>query len=383
MKRFAGVMAAAACCAACVAPSSSSPPIGSASQAIINGVTDSNDDAVVMVLSQVPGSMNASLCTGEVVSPHVVLTAAHCVDPRTVGTGATTLVFPDQTLSMTSQHLAAQATHFDPAFDPDPSTVANGHDVGVVILANPTTIAPVPYNRDPIPTTMVGSAARLVGYGITDAGDTTGMTAGTRRTAPTTLAHLDMLFVGLQDGAHGICEGDSGGPAFMTFNGTERIVGVTSFGFTGCPLTATAQEEMAGFEAGNDTRIDTFADFVDQWVLMFDPPPKGPGDMCTSDADCAPRTCEQTSVGKICAQSCDPAAMPATCPAGTTCTNVDGSNLCVTTAAMGGGGSGGKGGGGCDVGGAAAGRGGGAAGGAALALAFAAIALGRARRRNI
>src|SRR6185312_11102710 len=79
---------------------------------------------------------------------------------------------------------------------------------------------------------------------------------------------------------------------------------------------------------------------------MFDPPAKGPGDACTSDADCTPRTCEQTSVGKVCAQSCDPAAMPATCPANTTCMNVDGGNLCISPASLNHGGSGGTGGGG-------------------------------------
>ena len=323
----------------CSAP----PTVGSESQAIVNGVTDSADPAVVMVLAQVPGSMSASLCTGEIISPHVVLTAAHCVDPAQVGATAKFVVFVGSQLtqnSPSSNFLTVKETHFETAFDE--MNPQNGHDVGVVILVNPTTITPAAYNRTAIPAAMVGSAARVVGYGITSAGDTMGTSAGTRRQAPTTLAHLDDLFVGLQDGAHGICEGDSGGPAFMMFGGTERIVGVTSFGFQGCPLTPPTGTP-AGFEAGNDTRIDSYASFIDQWVLMFDPPAKGPGEPCNSDADCAPRTCEQTSVGKICGQGCDPAAT-ATCPAGTTCTSVDGANLCLP--GTGSGGSGGSGGGG-------------------------------------
>ena len=378
MKRLLGV-AVLCSFAACSAP----PSVGAVSQGIINGVTDSNDPAVVMVLSQVPGSMNASLCTGEVISPHVVLTAAHCVDPRTVGTGAKTVVFTGQVLTQTSpssEFLTVKETHFDPAFNPDPSTVADGHDVGVVILANATSIAPIPYNRTAIPQTMVGSAARLVGYGITAASDTMGTTAGTRRTAPTVMAHLDMLFVGLQDGAHGICEGDSGGPALMMLGGTEKIVGVTSFGFSGCPLTADMQAIAAGFEAGNDTRIDTFADFIDMWVVMFDPPAKGPGEGCTSDADCAPRVCQQTSVGKICVEACDPSGMTGTaCPAGTMCTSVDGANLCVAMNAGGGGSGGGGKGGGCEVGGGGARAG---IGGVLLVLAAFGMALAWRRRRS-
>jgi len=366
MKRFIGFVAVATL-TACVAPA----PVAGVSQSIVNGTTDTDDPAVVMVLAHMPSSQSASLCTGEIVSPHVVLTAAHCLDPALLGgSGAIFDVFTGTMPSATTPKLAVQETHFNTSFDSNHPE--NGNDVGVLILAAPANITPLPYNRTAIPQSMVGSAARVVGYGITSGSDSMGTTAGTKREAPTTLAHLDNLFVGLQDGLHGICEGDSGGPAFMTFNGSERIVGVTSFGFTNCPLTPPAGTP-SGFEAGNDTRIDTYADFIDQWVLMFDPPAKGSGDACNSDADCTPRACEQTSVGKICAQSCDPAAMPPTCPANTMCMSVDGTNLCVSTTAMGGGGGGG---GGCSV---AHGRA--PVGGAALLLALVGLLALRRRAR--
>jgi MYXO-CTERM domain-containing protein len=336
--------------AACSAPS----PVATLSQGIINGTTDTGDPAVVLIFAAMAGSNQASLCTAEVISPHVLLTAAHCVDPATVGANVTFHVFIGPMFSSSSpasDFLTVKETHYDTSFDS--MHPENGHDVGVVILNDPTTIVPVPYNRTAIPTSMVGTPARLVGYGITSGSDTMGTSAGTRRQAPSTLAHLDSLFVGLQDGAHGICEGDSGGPAFMSFAGTERIVGVTSFGFNGCPLMPPSGTPP-GYEAGNDTRIDMYASFIDPYVLMFDPPAKNPGDMCTTDADCTPRQCQQTSVGKVCVQACDPAAMPSTCPAGTTCTDVDGTVFCASNTSGGGGSGGGNGnkGGGCSVGGA-------------------------------
>ena len=362
MKRLFGLCAAASL-AACAAP----PSVGNVAQSIINGTDDTGDPGVVMVLAQVPNSMNASLCTGEIISPHVVLTAAHCVDPATVGAGAQFVVFTGQVLSMTSPNsdfLTVKETHFNSSFDSN--APENGNDVGVVILTNPTSITPVPYNRTALPQSMVGGAMRVVGYGITSASDTMGTSAGTRRTAPDTLAALDSQFVYLQDGSHGICEGDSGGPALMTLGGEERIVGVTSFGYTGCPTTGPSGGGQTAY-AGNDTRIDAFSDFIDQWVLMFDPPAKGPGAMCTSDVECDPRTCDQTSVGKICAQGCDPAAMPSTCPSGTMCTDVAGTNLCVTPMK--------KSKGGCAVGGPGA-----PAGGALLLLALVALVSRRRRR---
>ncbi|HEY2746294.1 MAG TPA: trypsin-like serine protease [Polyangia bacterium] len=356
--------------------------VGSTGEAIINGMDDSTSDpSVVMVISQVPNSNMASLCTGEVISPHVVLTAAHCVDPAVIGAGAVTYVYIGGVLMMPvppADLLATQAVEFDTAFDMNHPE--NGHDVGLAILTTATNLVPLPYNQVAVPGAMVNQAARLVGYGITMASDSTGATAGTRRTAPTVLAGVDTTFVGLQDGMHGICEGDSGGPAFMTYGSTERIVGVTSFGFNNCPLTPPTGTP-SGFYAGNDTNIATYASFINMYVNMFDPPAKPQGGSCTSDADCAPLSCVQVGNGSVCEPQCDPTATPSTCPSGTTCSDVNGNNVCAP--AGGGGGSGGSGGGNGN-------NGGGKSGGCALGgdapvggmgLLFAMVALVALRRR--
>lgn len=299
------------------------PAPGVTSRAIINGTADTGDPAVIMVVSQVPGSMQASLCTGEVISPHVVLTAAHCVDPATVGQGAKTYVYTQPVFDFTKAPppgtlFAASDVHYDLSFDPQHPE--NAHDIGVVIMGAPLAITPIPYNRKPITADLFGQPARLIGYGITSATDT--MSAGTKREAPSVMIGLDKnntSLVDYQDGMHGICEGDSGGPGLMMIDGQERIVSVTSFGYQGCPTS----------QPGAETRVDLYTPFVDMYVTQNDPPAVQEGDPCTSDTDCAPLSCASTSTGKVCTTPCDPTLTTDTCGNGTKCTAIDGQNLCI------------------------------------------------------
>jgi hypothetical protein len=173
------------------------------------------------------------------------------------------------------------------------------------------------------------------------------------------LNSIDATLVGFQDGTHTICEGDSGGPALMTLGGRELIVGVTSYGYQTCPPTMP----------GTDTRVDAYTAFIDPLVNQFDPPAAKGGDTCSKDTDCTPLLCQSTSVGKVCAQACDPNAMTSSCPSGTQCTSVDNTPLCMKPM-MNGNKSGG-----CDVGDGAP------AGLFAIWLALAALAL-RRRIRN-
>jgi secreted trypsin-like serine protease len=299
--------------------------VGSVREAIIGGATDDGDPAVVLIQAHVAGASVAHLCSGALVSPHVVLTAAHCVDPATVGAGASFIVFDGTTANASSppsQIHAVQATAFDPQFNPDKDVFpTNGHDIGVVILKTPLGTPPLRYNHAPVAPGLIGQSARLVGYGVTSASDSTAMTAGTRRQAPTRLSGVNNVLLGFEDGTHNICEGDSGGPAFMTVAGVETIVGVTAFGDANCSTT----------EPGSDTRVDVWANFVDGYVMQYDPPGKtnvAVGGSCTSDLECASKICAQISGTSFCAASCDP-NLAGSCPLGTVCASVDDDPLCA------------------------------------------------------
>jgi hypothetical protein len=274
---------------------------------------------VVLVLITLPGKTTwSALCTGEIVSPHVVLTAAHCVAPSTVGDHAQFQVFIGTSLPMTGppppdQLLAVSESHYLSTFGPD----ANGQDaddVGVLILAAATPIAPLPINQFNLPDSKDKRPVRLVGFGLTDGTDKTGMTAGTRHQAPSYLTNVFPKRMDIWDNEHSNCEGDSGGPALMMVDGKERIVGITQTGYGGCPLK----------RAQIDTRVDVYANYINGFIAMNDPTLVPAGGACTSDAQCAPLPC----LSGVCTQACDPSA-PEMCPSGTTCVDTDNRPICA------------------------------------------------------
>lgn len=243
----------AGCTGAAMAP-------GVADEEIIGGAADDADAAVVLLYMTVPGQTGGSLCTAEIISPHVVLSAAHCTggeDPTV--TNATWRVYlgPDFSKATAADLLAVKEAHYNPKFDR--ANLPGGNDVGVAILQNalPSSIVPLPYNRASMDSGFDGNAVRFVGYGLDNAAAQTG--AGVKRTTTTTLTDHTALLLHFSDGTHETCNGDSGGPAFMTVGGKQTIVGLTSYGDVNC---------AAG---GYDTRVDAMAAWIDGYVQMADP----------------------------------------------------------------------------------------------------------------
>lgn len=238
---------------------SAADPTGLLGEDIIGGVTDASDPGVVLLYFTTPGQSGGSLCTGEVVSPHVVLTAAHCAGGEAPSVTSTFHVYlgDDFASATTADLLPVAEAHFHPAFDP--GDLAAGNDVGVLITRSPlpSTIAPLAYNHASMDDGFDGRSVRFVGYGLDDAAAQTG--GGLKRSTTTTLTDHTALLLHFADATHETCNGDSGGPAFMTIDGQERIVGLTSYGDVAC---------AAG---GYDTRVDALAAWIDGWVALADP----------------------------------------------------------------------------------------------------------------
>ncbi|HWE28867.1 MAG TPA: trypsin-like serine protease [Polyangia bacterium] len=227
---------------------------------IIGGTTDTTDSAVVLLYMTVPGQTGGSLCTAEVISPHVVVTAAHCTggeDPAITNAVWRVYLGPDFSKATAADMLVVTEAHYNAQFDI--KNLPGGNDVGVAILQNalPSTIVPLPVNHASMDTGFDGKQVRFVGYGLDDAAAQTG--AGVKRTTTTTLSDHTALLLHFADATHETCNGDSGGPALMTLDGRETIVGLTSYGDVNCST------------GGYDTRVDAMAAWIDGYVQKADP----------------------------------------------------------------------------------------------------------------
>jgi hypothetical protein len=212
-------------------------------QAVIGGATDFGDPSVVGIFVHPPGASSGSICTGTVIGPHTVLTAAHCVSPATVGTGQVFEILTGTSIPLTSIAVASSTT-FDPAWDPN--NLFAGHDIGIVHTAGVLPFAPI--GLGPVAT---AAPVRLVGYG---ANDHFNNGVGTKRQV--TVGIVGASGVLIQDGNSNqqTCHGDSGGPAFQTFGPNELVVGVTSFGFD--------SQTGVCFNGGFHTRVDSELGFI-------------------------------------------------------------------------------------------------------------------------
>lgn len=213
--------------------------LGAGHQAIIGGVRDSGDPQVVLLVSYPPDESMYATCTAAVIAPRVLVTAAHCVDtPNHPGHTYGVFVGDDAspyatTAQLKPSLLPVDAVHAHPDYDPAPPFVA---DIGVVVTSQPLPVSALPIARAPLPPSLPGQPARLVGYGQTQYQ----IFNAQKYTATTTVAALpadDTVVVG--DATRHSCLGDSGGPALVMLDGTETIIGVDSYTeSSGCKVPA-------------------------------------------------------------------------------------------------------------------------------------------------
>jgi hypothetical protein len=220
--------------------------------AVTNGVIDGTTHANVGALTVDNQGQQVLACTGTLISPTVLVTAAHCTaqlqqlgysqtavsfDPD-IGTGSDiTCALTDCYVSPASKSLYVGTLHTDPLFSGS-TTTNDSHDVAVVTFAKPIRgITPASLPSAGLLDGMAASGTlgsqtfTDVGYGWhAVASSSTGLFDGKRRYATSGSPSIDQADLHLSEdptaGYGGACSHDSGGPAFV---GTSEVVaGVVS-----------------------------------------------------------------------------------------------------------------------------------------------------------
>lgn len=210
-----------------------SAEVGQGAQALRVGQIDAEDAAIVAVNTLDVDCLRAGApaCTGTLIAPDVVLTAAHCVGeypPESFGVLFGALSDPGRGplgSGLDGSFFRVIGVRVHPLFEP--ATFA--HDLALLRLAGEAHVPPVPRFEGPLEGALVGSKARVVGFGFADEGP-----VGAKRHGTVEVTEISERELVYKSAPSMTCSGDSGGPVLMTIDGVERIVGVTSRGDGAC-----------------------------------------------------------------------------------------------------------------------------------------------------
>ncbi len=263
--------------AGCVPTEEPSRPV-TVTQQIVNG-TDAPGDAAVVALvarrTRCTGDPLTLLCSGALIAPDVVLTAAHCLNifgpegPYEIFFGAELLPEPQGRFV----RVAGALRH------PDYEPQTHAFDVALLRLATPVDVHPLALPEPASLALAQGTPVRVLGFG-----DTKDASAPAGRRRQGTLSVLEVSASAFRAGPAPSmsCVGDSGGPVLVSSGGREVLAGITVSGDVACRTEA--------FNVRVDALRDTFLQPFLSKPSTPAAPRLAPGNLCreacTQDADC-------------------------------------------------------------------------------------------------
>lgn len=308
-------------------PRSSSPSIqrwSQRSQAILGGKPDLSHPAIGALTF-----LDSPFCTATLITPRVLLTAAHCADFAQIALYANFGVSWEDVafrIDLPSQDPKGFTSHrfvFAPEkiFWPTEWFSFGGnypYDIALIILLEkvPESIAkPIPYNTSPLSNDDIGKEALFLGYGMTQTVPL-GLSAVTKQSAKIAITKLSgaELTFGPQKDLVSVCFGDSGGPALFDYSGELRVIAVNSHLSESSSIPGSGGQIFACDGGSVSVRTDAHIEFIQKILTEY-----GEGNTtckktidcgfcgtCNAQQKCQPKDIEQfTSTCKPCQSNAD------------------------------------------------------------------------------
>ena len=196
---------------------------GQTSPTLYTSMTISQQNAVMALWNT---TYDYGFCTSTLISPHVVLTAAHCVvqDGYHLSPSEVTVRVGSNAANPIAT-LYPSAIHVKTGYSPSTYDADTANDVAVLILSSGYNgVTPIPIKQNGL-SGLSGHSAQSVGFGRTQNNDNNNIRYWT--TMPVEYVSNSYIEVN-GSGSTGLAPGDSGGPLLYNFGSGIRVVGAAS-----------------------------------------------------------------------------------------------------------------------------------------------------------